>query len=82
MFLKNGFLVTVERAIIDGHLEPTLLYIDRCRFIVSQKIETNEQYKEVERLSFVYVNMKHNNCKYSKKLMNKVLLMQENILCE
>jgi hypothetical protein len=82
MFLKNGFLVAVERVIVDGHPEPSILYIDRCRFIVSQKIETNEQYKEIEKLSFVYVNMKHNNCKYSKTLTTKVLLLQENILRE
>ena len=82
MFLKNGFLIIVERTVVDGHLEPSILYVDRCRFIISQKIETNEKYKEVEKLSFIYVNMKHNDCKYSKTLMNKVLLMQENILCE
>jgi hypothetical protein len=82
MFLKNGMLVVVERGIIDGHIEPSILYIDRCRFIISQKIETNEKYKEIEKLSYIYVNMKHYNCKYSESLMNKVNLLQENISYE
>lgn len=82
MFLKNGLLIVVERSIIDGHIEPSILYVDRCRFITSQKIESNEKYKEIEKLSFLYVNIKHYNCKYSDNLMNKVYLLQENISYE
>lgn len=82
MFYKKGYIITVERIVIDGITEPQELYIDRCRFIVSQKINNRGDYDELIKLSHMFVNIKYYKCTYSDSIMKKIKLLQENISCD
>lgn len=82
MFHKNGSVIVVERITNDEILEPIEIYIDRYRFIISQQIATRKYYDFILKSSFIFVNIKYYGCVYSKAIMDKLKILQENIMSE
>lgn len=54
-------------------------YIERSKFIVAQEPKTENELKEIIRLSRVYINIEKRECKYSDDMMKKIEKMKEKI---
>jgi hypothetical protein len=66
---KNGIDLIVE----NNNNEPINLFYDRWYFIINFLNENPKiDIKEVEKLSFIFINVKHYHCKYPIQLYKKI----------
>lgn len=60
--------------------EPDDIFFERCWFIISQCKNDIINMKELEKLSYIWTNIKFQNCKYSSSLTNKINDMSKKML--
>ena len=75
-FIKNN----ISYIFIKNENEPDDIFIERCWFIISKNKNNLINMQELEKLSYIWVNIKFLNCKYSDSLTNKVNKMSKYIL--
>lgn len=73
IYIKNGFYCLLEKNL---H-EPIEKLNQRGWFIASQKPKTIEDYHELIRLSYIWINNKYLKCEYDLSLMNKIKLLED-----
>ena len=72
-FKKGSYVCMVNR----DKYEPYEWYIQRGHFVACQKPQTENEYNEVIRLSKIYTNIRFQQCKYDKELMEKISEMEQ-----
>ena len=58
--------------------EPKEHFIDRCNFITSQTIISDNDYKKIITYSYIYSNNKYLGCTYDDKTMVQLKIMTNN----
>lgn len=71
-FKKNGYVIHLTQ----DNGESDEQFSDRGEFVVSQKIQTNEEYENAVKLSRIYRNNKYNKSEYSSSIMKEMELMR------
>ena len=72
-FSYNGINYYIEK----DEEEPELHYYKRSWLIVKNNPKTDEEYKEIEKLSKLWINTNYLGCEYSdeiKKKLNKLII--------
>lgn len=78
MEIENGtYSITINRQ----PYEQRSFYIERALFLseLYNKLNDKFSYEELEQISYLWSNIKHRNCIYSSKIMNKIKAISDNL---
>ena len=75
MFYKDQFFCLIK----DPH-ETKEKFNQRGWFIVSQKPKTIDEFKQMETLSRIWINMKYYKCGYEKEITDKIRELESNVI--
>ena len=78
MFIKDGKICFIET---DKH-EPKQYYLERGNFVVSQKINSIEDYEKIVTYSRIMINVKYMGATYDKTIMKELNNLLNNCYCE
>ncbi len=75
VFKKKGRIIPLQR----DYGEPTEHFVERGIFVISQEPSNEKELEEAVKMSRIFRNNKHDGAEYSRKLMNSMEVMVENM---
>ena len=73
VFEKNGKIIIIKKK----DEESKFCFFERGWFIINQDINTNNELRNTEKISHIWMNTKNLKCEYSKEIMDKLYVMQK-----